>query len=118
MPSETVHIFTREGILEKVKRGIEIFKEGSVGKSFYLLLSGRVSVKKKGKKIAELKQGDFFGEIALIANTPRSATIRTLEETLVLRLDQEPFWKILAENFELALSLENIAEARLWGKRA
>jgi CRP-like cAMP-binding protein len=113
LPIEAIHIFSHRGTIESFKKDTPIIKEGEVSKSFYLLLEGSVEVLKMGEKVTELKSGDFFGEIALIADLPRTASIRTTADCMCLRLDQDVFWEILAAHVHIAMSLESIAETRL-----
>jgi cAMP-dependent protein kinase regulator len=113
LPSEAVHIFSHQGAIESFNPGTMILKEGEISKSFYLLLEGTVDVEKDGGKVASLSSGDFFGEIALIADLPRTASVRTTEKCTCLRLDQDTFWEILAAHVHIAMSLETVAETRL-----
>lgn len=62
-----------------VPEGTVLAEEGGPGNAFYLLVTGRAAVRRKGRKIAEMGPGDFFGEVALLDAGPRSATVVTLE---------------------------------------
>jgi CRP-like cAMP-binding protein len=78
----------------RTQKGFEIIRQGDSWDSFYVIISGRVSVKvKKGaktNKIAELGKGEFFGEMALLVQQPRNATITSedVSELLVLRKNE------------------------------
>lgn len=93
----------------RVQPGYQIIKQGDPGDSFYLIASGKVSVQvKKGfrsVKVAELKKDDFFGEMALISNEPRSATITAEEVTELFVLQKADFDKILMKNPAIAQEL-------------
>lgn len=86
----------------RVQKGYTIIQQGDPGDSFYLIASGRVSVYvKKGfrsVKAAELRQDQFFGEMALISNEPRSATIVAEDVTELFVLQKHDFDKILMKN--------------------
>ena len=75
----------------RTQKGFQIIRQGDSWDSFYVIISGRVSVKvKKGPrvhKLGELGRGEFFGEMALLTRQPRNATITSEEvsELLVLR---------------------------------
>ena len=78
-----------------------IIREGDKGDSFYVLAEGRAEVfheKPKRKKIADLGSGDFFGEISLLTNEPRSATVIAKEGSLLFVLDGKDFGNILLSN--------------------
>jgi CRP-like cAMP-binding protein len=72
------------------------------GDSMYLIRLGSVSVQKDGNELAKLATGSHFGEIALIDRQSRSATVKTLEHTELLVLDQTKFDEVLAANPKLA----------------
>jgi CRP-like cAMP-binding protein len=74
-----------------VPEGTVLAEEGGPGDSFYLLVSGKAAVRRKGRKIAELGPGDFFGEIALLDPGPRSATVATLEPAALFVIHRKDF---------------------------
>jgi CRP-like cAMP-binding protein len=86
----------------RVQKGYEIIKQGEPGDAFYLIASGRVSVWKKKAfnrvKLVELKTNDFFGEMALISNEPRNATVAAEEITELFTLSKYYFDEILMKN--------------------
>ena len=63
-----------------------LIREGERGREFFIILEGQADVKKGRRAIRTMSTGDFFGEIALIANTPRTATVvaKTPLRTLVI----------------------------------
>ena len=70
--------------------GTEIVREGNIGQHMYLIINGTAKVSKHGKdgpmELARLGAADSFGEMALIDQTPRSATVTAMEPCLVMRL--------------------------------
>ena len=92
--------------------GTVIFEEDSPGHVFYIIKSGRVEVSKhiRGHEhslvIGEI--ADFFGEMAVLENRPRSATVRTLEPTSVLKVSQRDFESLL---FKSPRAYQQIARA-------
>ncbi len=58
-----------------------IFKENELGRAVFIIQSGEVEVIKRGKVLTTLGPGEFFGEMALLEQLPRSATVRTVKES-------------------------------------
>ncbi len=72
----------------------KIVEEGSLGIGFYLILEGQVEVRRGGRVLARLGEGQFFGEMALLqGDVPRSADVVALEDTRCLVLAR---WDLLA----------------------
>lgn len=113
IPKEAVSLFTDLGELVHYKSGDTIINEGDKDEDFYLIARGKVIVLKGMKQVGVLEQGEFFGEIALITHQPRTATIQSVDETLLLKISSEVFWKVLAENLNLGVYLESVAEERM-----
>jgi CRP/FNR family cyclic AMP-dependent transcriptional regulator len=74
-----------------VPAGTTLTKEGASGKEFVVIVEGGAEVRRRGRKVNTLGAGDFLGEIALIAGTPRTATVKTTEPTRVLILTAQAF---------------------------
>jgi putative ABC transport system ATP-binding protein len=86
----------------RTQKGFEIIRQGDSWDSFYVILSGRVSVKvRKGSKtlpMGVLGKGEFFGEMALLAQQPRNATITSMEVSELLVLKKAEFDSLLMKN--------------------
>ncbi len=94
----------------RLEGGQVIFKEGANGDAWYLLLGGEVSVTKNMPTgpphvLAHLQQGDGFGEMALIDGAPRMATLHTVTDTILLRLQREVFLSLMDEGNRCAAKL-------------
>jgi CRP-like cAMP-binding protein len=78
--------------------------ENEPGESFYLILSGSVEVfsQRTEKYIATLHAGEFFGEISLLMGTPRTASVRTLENTILFVVDRNDLQNLLVNHPSLA----------------
>jgi serine/threonine protein phosphatase PrpC/CRP-like cAMP-binding protein len=82
-----------------------IFTEGSVGDELFVVLSGRVRVKKGDTEIVELGPGEHFGEMALIDRGPRSASVSAVEATRVLAMKRRDFLGIVKHERDLGVKL-------------
>lgn len=76
-----------------------VIREGEAGDKFYLIRTGRVAVQRaaQSQPLAILKEGDFFGEMALLTGQPRNASVVTLEETVLYSLSQDRFRQAIAQ---------------------
>jgi CRP-like cAMP-binding protein len=86
--------------------GQTVIKQGDHGDALYLIYSGRVSVWDKNKQVATRYPEEYFGESALVTEAPRSATVKTEEETELYILYKEDFKKILMSNPIIAASIK------------
>ena len=95
-------------------RGHVLTREGEHGEHFFIIESGRVVVTRENSPtpLAHLGAGDFFGEIALLSDSPRTATVTADEESVILSLDREGFRIVVAQDFMAGLRLENVAQER------
>ena len=112
LPYETSSVFSKSGFILSEPAGYTITRQGDREQAFYLILRGAVQIKRDGLQVGELKEGDFFGEVALLANSTRTATVETTEESLLLKLDSKTFWEILTENIGFAMYIEAVSDSR------
>ena len=78
--------------------GKTLTKEGARGREFFVLLEGTAEVKRKGHLIATMRGGDFFGEIALVTDTPRTATVTTSSPVHALVITDRAFRELLRDS--------------------
>lgn len=100
-------ILDRVGEEISLPPGTLVTRQGDPPDFFYVILSGRLQVfRETGDGIrthlTDLKEGDYFGEVALVTGQPRSASVETLTETRLLRIRQEEFDQVLDNNPKLA----------------
>ncbi len=93
--------------------GDEIVKEGDEGVGFYLITSGKVSVTRGGVQLNTLGAGDFFGEMALLDNHRRSATVTATEPTECIVVHRADFVAELRADADLAVELLALMSRRL-----
>ena len=82
----------------KVEPGTVLCREGSLGREFFVVVDGEVEVSKGGKRIAGRGSGDFFGEIALLTTTTRTATVTATTPLRCFILTRGDFRRVLEEN--------------------
>lgn len=85
--------------------GREIVTENQPGEELFVVIRGRVSVEKVGVEIAELRAGGHFGEMGLIDNAPRSATVRSVEPTRVMVIARGDLMTLMKRESILAVKL-------------
>jgi len=93
--------------------GQAIVRQGEPGDRFYVIRSGRVEVLKDGRFVAALGRGEAFGEIALLLDVPRTATVRAVEHTELLSLEASDFRDLLVAYCGQAGRLEEMSRQRL-----
>lgn len=86
--------------------GDVMVREGEPGDAFYVILSGKAEAKQAGKhdrdiRLGILDEGDYFGEIALLKDSPRVASVEAVTPISVLRLDRKDFDKLLRDDSAL-----------------
>lgn len=77
--------------------GIELTTEGGKGREFCIIVTGAAEVSHRGTHLQTLTDGDFFGEIALLLDAPRSATVTSTTDVRLLVIDKQPFQRLLRE---------------------
>lgn len=97
-----------------------IFKEGDEGDALYIIKKGSAEVfhepKEEGdlpKKVAELGENDFFGEMALVSDVPRNASVKMLTDSEIFILSKDNFKKLLESNSVLAQHVSKAVVERL-----
>ena len=82
----------------EVPAGDVLCKEGDTGREFFVILEGETEVTAKGKKLADRGGGDFVGEIALLEDTSRTATVTAKTPLRVFVLTREDFRWLVRQN--------------------
>jgi CRP-like cAMP-binding protein len=82
----------------EVQPGRVLCKEGEIGREFFVLVDGKVQVIRKGRRVATLSGGDFVGEIALVTELPRTATVTAETPLRLFVLTRREFHAVLDQN--------------------
>lgn len=99
--------------VESYAAGETLIEEGSYGNNFFLIARGELDVIKKQKLVASLREGDYFGEISLLFNMKRTATIRARTYVVLLQLSRSHFNKLLNALPEVKKEVHHLAEIRM-----
>ncbi len=91
--------------LETYDAGAEIIKEADSGEELYVILAGKVLVSRSGQEIVELHPGIHFGEMALVDQSPRSATVTARDATRLLVVQRRSFYTLIRKEPVLAVKL-------------
>jgi MFS family permease len=96
-----------------VTAGDAVFRQGDIGDRFYVIASGRAAVEIDGAQSGELGPGDFFGEIALLRDVPRTATVRAVEELRLYAIERDEFLAAVTGHAPSLEAAHSVVTARL-----
>ena len=88
-----------------LRDGYVLTRDGKPGREFFVLIEGTARVSKDDKKIADLRGGDWFGEIALLTHTPRTATVTATSPVRVLVVTDRAFRRVVETMPRIALKV-------------
>ncbi|MGZ3457905.1 MAG: cyclic nucleotide-binding domain-containing protein, partial [Archangium sp.] len=96
----------------EVRRGDIIIHEGHPVDGLYVVLSGEVAVSKGGQPLAQLHEGELFGEMSLLQKTPATATVTSVRHTSLLRLPREDFDTLILTHPQILALVSDLTESR------
>lgn len=85
--------------------GTVLIREGERGREFFVLVSGSLSVSKKGRRVAALETGTWVGELALLSDAPRNATVTATSPVQVLVITDRAFQGLVKRSPSIALKV-------------
>jgi CRP/FNR family cyclic AMP-dependent transcriptional regulator len=97
----------------EIAEGKDLTKEGSTGREFFVITKGQAGVYRKGRKVANLGPGKFFGELSLIDGGPRNATVTADSNMEVIVLGQREFLGLLHDVPTMAMKVIKGMASRL-----
>jgi CRP/FNR family transcriptional regulator/CRP/FNR family cyclic AMP-dependent transcriptional regulator len=118
LAEEEIDALARVTSRRKCPKDTVVFFENDEGDSLFMILEGRIKVTILGDDgreiiLSVLAPGDFFGEMALLDNEPRSATAIAMEDTELVSLHRADFQNVVVENTRITLALVRALSARL-----
>lgn len=90
-----------------------IFQEGEMGDTLYLIVDGSVVIHRQTKEIARLSEKEAFGEMAILDNEPRSASVTALTDVACLKIERQDFYELMFEKVEIAFGIIRVLTSRL-----
>ena len=96
-----------------LREGTVMTREGRPGREFFVIIQGTARVARNGRKLADLKDGDWFGEIALITDRPRTATVTATSAVDVLVITDRRFRSLVETMPTIALKVLSTVGDRL-----
>lgn len=113
LPGPALETVAREARRVEVPAGTVIVRQGDPGVEYFAVISGNLIVSRDGEDRAELARGDAFGEIALLREVPRTATVRATTDAVLLAVDREPFLTAVTGHGTTRERASSIASAHL-----
>jgi len=102
---------------KSIPKGTILCREGELGREMFIIQKGKVRVRKRTglseKVLAELGDGEFFGEMAVLMGMDRSATVEVIEDSKILVIGPDTFESLLKSNTDIALKMLKKMAARL-----
>ncbi len=113
LPADEFERLERSGAERSLAAGSELIHQSTEGREVLLVLSGRLSVERDGTELATLSSGDFVGEMALITNSSRNASVTAATDAGVVVYEEREFASLMKKCPELESRLRRITFERL-----
>jgi uncharacterized protein YhbP (UPF0306 family) len=103
----------------EVDAGSVVARQGAPADKFVIVVEGEIEVSREGdgepERVLTLGPGDFFGEIAILVDTPRTATLTAITDATLLTMDHDEFRSVVAQSLGVAADFDRIVRERLGG---
>jgi CRP-like cAMP-binding protein len=113
-PTELEHLAAHL-VPAHVNAGSVVIRQGEPGEHFFMVVSGRVAVDVDGRQVREEGRGESFGEIALLRNVPRTATVRAVEDSELMSLERRAFLEAVTGQPAAVTAADAVVRRRLDG---
>jgi len=119
LPRQQVETLAARLETVRVEAGATIVRQGAPADKFFIIVDGEVEVVREEapgqppKKVASLKGGQFFGEMAILRDSARTATVRALTPTTLLTMDKDVFRGLVAQSLDTTQDFDRVIHQRL-----
>ena len=113
MPESSLQSVARELSWVSVPAGAWLFSEGDAADCLYVVVSGRLQALKGARVISEMLRGEAVGEMALLSGEPRTASVRAARDSILVKLSQSSFERLVANDAQAVMSLTRLLVDRL-----
>jgi uncharacterized protein YhbP (UPF0306 family) len=121
LPAEEVGLIAGELHKVELDAGSVIARQGAPADKFVIVVEGEIEVSREGEgggepeRVTTLGPGDFFGEISILVDSPRTATLTALSKVSLLTMDHDQFRSVVAESLGVSADFDRIIHERLGG---
>jgi len=113
LPAPALEAVARELVPLRVAAGTRIITEGEPGDRYYAVADGELEVRRGPELLTRLGRGDGFGEVALIRDVPRTASVTAVADTLLYGLDGELFVETVTGNASAGRAAGEVVDGHL-----
>ena len=118
LPVPTIEWLARSAERLEVPAGVAVVREGEPGDRFYAIDRGTLEVEIDGRPVSQLGPGDYFGEIALLRDIPRTATVTAVTDSSLVAVSREDFLAAVTDHVVASRAASDVAETRLGSDRS
>jgi CRP-like cAMP-binding protein len=115
LPVPALEGVAKESTEQAVTAGTVVIREGERGDSYYVVADGVLEVTHDGREVNELSRGDGCGEIALLHDAVRTATVTAVTDARLVAVEREPFLIAVTGHGETLSRFQDVANQRLEG---
>ena len=112
VPGEEIYYVAQVMEEERLEKGALLFKKGDKGDYLYIIVTGEILIHIDETELNRHGKGEYFGEMALLDDSPRSSSATALEETLLLKINQDNFLDIMMDHREVRRSIMRMLNER------
>ena len=113
MPEDFLGLFRSETDIVTLQPGQVLFEKGEAGRHMYVIQSGEVQILDGNHNFESVSAGGIVGEMALISENPRSATVQAISESIVVPIDERRFSFLVQQAPFFAIRVMRVMSARL-----